>query len=85
LRPSTPSDRGARVLIVFADGYGTLLPAIDGYIGALTYDAQEHELTSVECEPSDNTDLHRQVEPSILRQPRGPGSFAARSSHADRP
>ena len=49
------------VLVVFADGYGALLPAIDGYIGALTYDVSEHELTSVEYEPSNNTPLYQRV------------------------
>ncbi len=53
------------VLIIFADGYGALLPAIAGYIGALTYDAADHELTSVEYEPSNNTPLYQRVASSL--------------------
>ena len=49
------------VLIVFSDGRGSLLPAIPGLIGVLTYDAHLGELLSVEYEPSGNTLLFRQM------------------------
>lgn len=40
----------AEVLLVMEDGFGTVLPAIDGFVATLTYDAASRELTSVEYE-----------------------------------
>jgi hypothetical protein len=73
-RPDAASDavrithvdgRAANVLLEFADGRGALLPAIPGFVAALTYDADAGELASVEYEPSDNSTPFTANEPLI--------------------
>ncbi|MCC6531651.1 MAG: hypothetical protein IT531_03810 [Burkholderiales bacterium] len=61
LRVTLGNSAAANVLIQLFDGRGMLIPAIAGHIGAITYDETAREVSSLEYEPSDNTDLHRIV------------------------
>ncbi len=65
LRVSADRGQSASVLVVFEDGRGTLLPAIPGFVGSITYDPMEHEITSLEYEPSDNTPLFQEARPRL--------------------
>jgi hypothetical protein len=47
-----PSMMAESVLLVFADGNGTVVPVVPGFLTALTFDA--HELVDVALEPSAN-------------------------------
>jgi hypothetical protein len=53
LRISALEGPGVSVLVRFDTGVGALIPAVKGFLGALTFD--EGELVDVAYEPSDNT------------------------------
>lgn len=55
VRIDTIDRPGASVVLEFDKGYGAVLPAIPGYLGALTI--EDGELVDVAYEPSDNTGM----------------------------
>jgi hypothetical protein len=73
--------RGVSVLLQFADNVGCVIPAIQGFIAALTVD--EGELVDVAYEPSDNSERW-QVYQQHASQVRALRAVAASASHHGR-
>ena len=57
-----PATKAESVLLVFSSGNGAVVPAVPGFLTALTFDADE--LVDVALEPSANTPLDRTIKRS---------------------